>query len=177
MTAYRPKPLRPARTDLVILDLNLPEMDGLDVLRSLRARRSSSAVLILTARGAMDDRVKGLDLGADDYMAKPPDIPELEARVRVLLRRRAGLHNAEVSFGDVTLDTVSCTVFARGAPLDVPCARIEAARNAADEGRKGCCQTGDHRPAPPISTTTSAPMPSSNTSRACANASRPSTSP
>ncbi len=111
--------------DLVILDLNLPEMDGLDVLRSLRARRSSSAVLILTARGAMDERVKGLDLGADDYMAKPFDIPELEARVRVLLRRRAGLHAAAVSFGDVTLDTVSRTVSARGTPLEVPARELK----------------------------------------------------
>jgi two-component system OmpR family response regulator len=111
--------------DLVILDLNLPQMDGLDVLRSLRARRSSSAVLILTARGAMDDRVKGLDLGADDYMAKPFDVPELEARVRVLLRRRAGLHNAEISFGDITLDTVSRTVSAHGVPLDVPARELK----------------------------------------------------
>ena len=76
--------------DLVVLDLNLPEMDGLDVLRAMRARRSTSAVLILTARGAMDERIKGLDLGADDYMTKPFDVAELEARVRVLLRRRAG---------------------------------------------------------------------------------------
>jgi two-component system, OmpR family, response regulator len=103
--------------DLVILDLNLPEMDGLDVLRSMRARRSTSAVLILTARGAMDERVKGLDLGADDY--------ELEARVRVLLRRRAGLHMARVSFGEITLDTVSRTVEARGAPLDVPARELK----------------------------------------------------
>jgi two-component system OmpR family response regulator len=111
--------------DLVVLDLNLPEMDGLDVLRSLRARRISSAVLILTARGAMDERVKGLDLGADDYMSKPFDVPELEARVRVLLRRRAGLHQAEVSFGDITLDTVSRTVSARGVPLDVPARELK----------------------------------------------------
>ena len=87
---------RPRDFDLVILDLNLPEMDGLDVLRSMRARRNNSAVLILTARGALDERVKGLDLGADDYMTKPFDVPELEARVRVLLRRQAGLHVASV---------------------------------------------------------------------------------
>jgi len=111
--------------DLVILDLNLPEMDGLDVLRSLRARRSSAAVLILTARGAMDERVKGLDLGADDYMVKPFDVPELEARVRMLLRRRTGLHQVEVSFGDITLDTVSRTVSARGTPLDVPARELK----------------------------------------------------
>ena len=111
--------------DLVVLDLNLPEMDGLDVLRAMRARRSSSAVLILTARGAMDERIKGLDLGADDYMTKPFDVAELEARVCVLLRRRAGLHSAEVSFGDVTLDTVSRTVSARGTPLDVPARELK----------------------------------------------------
>jgi len=111
--------------DLVVLDLNFPEMDGLDVLRAMRARRSTSAVLILTARGAMDERIKGLDLGADDYMTKPFDVAELEARVRVLLRRRAGLHAAEVSFGDVTLDTVSRTVSARGAPLEVPARELK----------------------------------------------------
>jgi len=111
--------------DLVVLDLNLPEMDGLDVLRAMRARRSNSAVLILTARGALDERIKGLDLGADDYMTKPFDVAELEARVRVLLRRRAGLHSAEVSFGDVTLDTVSRTVSVRGALLDVPARELK----------------------------------------------------
>ncbi|MCC7271641.1 MAG: response regulator transcription factor, partial [Alphaproteobacteria bacterium] len=112
--------LRATDFDLVVLDLNLPELDGLDVLRALRARRSGTAVLILTARGAMDQRVKGLDLGADDYMTKPFDVPELEARVRVLLRRRSGLHDARVGFGDIALDTVSRTVMARGAMLEVP---------------------------------------------------------
>ena len=77
--------------DLVILDLTLPEMDGLDVLRAMRSRKSKAAVLILTARGAPEERVRGLDLGADDYMIKPFDISEFEARVRMLLRRQAGL--------------------------------------------------------------------------------------
>ena len=76
--------------DLVILDLGLPKLPGLDVLRRLRARKSSTPVLILTALDGIDDRVKGLDLGADDYMAKPFELPELEARVRALSRRSAG---------------------------------------------------------------------------------------
>ena len=117
--------LSTADFDLVVLDLNLPEMDGLDVLRAMRARRNDAAVLILTARGAMDQRVKGLDLGADDYMTKPFDVPELEARVRVLLRRRSGLHDARISFGEIVLDTVSRTVSARGAPLDVPAREMD----------------------------------------------------
>lgn len=106
--------------DLVILDLNLPEMDGLDVLRAMRSRGSRAAVLILTARGTPEERVKGLDLGADDYMIKPFDISEFEARVRVLLRRQAGLHSATVSFGAVSLDLTSRTFAAGATPLDIP---------------------------------------------------------
>lgn len=106
--------------DLVVLDLSLPQMDGLDVLRGMRARKNASAVLILTARGALDERVRGLDLGADDYMTKPFEVSELEARVRVLLRRQAGLHDASISFGDIKLDTVSRTLSAFGQPLELP---------------------------------------------------------
>ncbi len=106
--------------DLVVLDLSLPQMDGLDVLRGMRARKNASAVLILTARGALDERVRGLDLGADDYMTKPFEVSELEARVRVLLRRQAGLHDASISFGDIKLDTVSRTLWAFGQPLELP---------------------------------------------------------
>jgi two-component system OmpR family response regulator len=106
--------------DLVVLDLTLPEMDGLDVLRAMRARKNPSSVLVLTARGALDERVKGLDLGADDYMTKPFEVSELEARVRVLLRRQAGLHDASISFGDIKLDTLSRTLSAFGQPLDIP---------------------------------------------------------
>jgi len=76
--------------DLMILDLNLPHLDGLSVLRAMRASGNRAAVMILTARGTAEDRVRGLDLGADDYMAKPFDIREFEARVRSLLRRQAG---------------------------------------------------------------------------------------
>ena len=73
--------------DLVILDLGLPKLDGLDVLKRLRRRGATVPVLVLTARDALADRVKGLDLGADDYLTKPFDLPELEARARALIRR------------------------------------------------------------------------------------------
>jgi two-component system OmpR family response regulator len=106
--------------DLVILDLNLPEMDGISVLRSMRARQERAAVLILTARGSPEERVKGLDLGADDYMIKPFDVSELEARVRVLLRRQAGLRSSTVSYGKVSFDLTSRTFSAEGVPLDIP---------------------------------------------------------
>ncbi|MDI4636222.1 MULTISPECIES: response regulator transcription factor [Halomonadaceae] len=79
--------------DLVLLDLNLPGASGLEVLAALRRHDSDTPVLIITARGAIEDRVRGLDLGADDYLAKPFALDELEARVRALLRRR-GRHQA-----------------------------------------------------------------------------------
>ncbi|MVA25172.1 response regulator transcription factor [Agrobacterium vitis] len=106
--------------DLVILDLNLPEMDGIEVLRCVRARHDKVAILILTARGAPEDKVKGLDLGADDYMIKPFDIGEFEARVRMLLRRQAGLRSSMISYGAVSLDLNSRSFSAAGVPLDIP---------------------------------------------------------
>jgi two-component system OmpR family response regulator len=106
--------------DLVILDLNLPQLDGLSVLRAMRAQGNPAAVMILTARGAADDRVRGLDLGADDYMAKPFDIREFEARVRSLLRRQAGLRSATVTVGPVTLDLTTRQFSAQGQELDLP---------------------------------------------------------
>jgi two-component system OmpR family response regulator len=108
------------RFDLVILDLNLPEMDGLAVLNAMRARDNPAAVMILTARGSAEDRVRGLDLGADDYMAKPFDVREFEARVRSLLRRQAGLRSATVTLGTLTLDLTTRQFFAADLPLDLP---------------------------------------------------------
>lgn len=111
---------RAERFELVILDLNLPQMDGLSVLRAMRARRDGAAVMILTARGAPEERVRGLDLGADDYMVKPFDVAEFEARVRSLLRRRAGLASAQVEVGGLSLDLTSRTVTAGGQAMDLP---------------------------------------------------------
>lgn len=106
--------------DLMILDLNLPERDGLSVLRAMRSAGNRAAVMILTAKGAAEDRVRGLDLGADDYMAKPFDIREFEARVRSLLRRQAGLRSATVALGALTLDLTTRQFAASGQVMDLP---------------------------------------------------------
>ncbi|HUH92382.1 MAG TPA: response regulator transcription factor [Casimicrobiaceae bacterium] len=100
--------------DLVVLDLGLPLLDGLEVLRRLRRRRSETAVLVLTARHRVEERIRGLDLGADDYLVKPFALGELEARVRALMRRhtRAG---AVLESGRVRLDTRERVVYADGA--------------------------------------------------------------
>ena len=90
--------------DLLILDLGLPKMHGLEVLRKLRARGSSMPVLILTAADSVDARVKGLDFGADDYMAKPFSLQELEARVRALVRRHMGGAGTSIRHGPLVYD-------------------------------------------------------------------------
>jgi two-component system, OmpR family, response regulator len=90
--------------DLLILDLGLPKMHGLEVLRKLRARGSAMPVLILTAADAIEERVKGLDLGADDYMAKPFALSELEARVRALARRGMGTSSNTIKHGPLLYD-------------------------------------------------------------------------
>jgi two-component system, OmpR family, response regulator len=106
--------------ELVILDLNLPGLDGLSLLRRIRARTPSPAVMILTARGSAEERVRGLDLGADDYMSKPFDVREFEARVRSLLRRQAGLRSSVVRLGGLMLDLTTRQFRAEGADLDLP---------------------------------------------------------
>jgi two-component system OmpR family response regulator len=90
--------------DLVILDLGLPKLHGLEVLRKFRGRGASTPVLILTAADSVEQRVKGLDLGADDYMAKPFSLQELEARVRALMRRGLGTASNVLRHGPLTFD-------------------------------------------------------------------------
>ncbi len=104
--------------DLMILDIGLPGMSGLDVLRRLRARKSTLPVLMLTALDTLEDRVRGLDLGADDYLAKPFDLPELEARVRALLRRSTN-STPFLEHGPLRFDTVGRRVFWDKRPLEL----------------------------------------------------------
>jgi len=93
--------------NLIILDIMLPKKNGLDICRSLRARGINTPILMLTAKDAVDDRVKGLDTGADDYLVKPFAFSELLARVRALLRRKDQSRSPELKAGDLTLNTVS----------------------------------------------------------------------
>lgn len=104
--------------DGVLLDLSLPGKDGLDVLRNLRARNSYVPVLIFTARGSVDDRIKGLNLGADDYLPKPFELAELEARLKALLRRSAG-QNPAIRLADLMFDSLSRMPTVRGVPLSL----------------------------------------------------------
>ncbi len=105
--------------DLVILDLGLPKLDGFSVLKSLREKNRQVPVIILTARDAEEDRVKGLDLGADDYMIKPFSLPELEARVRALLRRGQCGVNPVYACGALTFDSVGRRAAINGETLDL----------------------------------------------------------
>lgn len=105
--------------DLLLLDLNLPGKSGLEILRELRRAAQTLPVLILTARDSVEDRVAGLDSGADDYVSKPFELAELAARVRALGRRRAGQANAVVQAGPLQFDTVGREVRANGARLSL----------------------------------------------------------
>jgi two-component system response regulator QseB len=105
--------------DLLLLDLGLPGREGLAVLKALRGRGSRLPVVILTARDAVDDRVAGLDAGADDYVVKPFDLKELEARMRAVLRRRAGSASSVIEHGRLSLDLASHELRRDGVPVPV----------------------------------------------------------
>lgn len=109
-----------APPDIVVLDLGLPDMDGLDVLKAIRRRGLTIPVLILTARSSVDARVIGLDEGADDYLPKPFETPELIARLRVIGRRLGTAGTSQIVVGKVTMDTIARSVSVDGQVVAVP---------------------------------------------------------
>ncbi|MDQ6629696.1 MAG: response regulator transcription factor [Pseudomonadota bacterium] len=110
--------------DLLILDLGLPHLHGLEVLRRLRERGSQLPVLVLTAGDSVEERVQGLDLGADDYMAKPFSLQELEARVRALTRRGLGTASNIIRHGPLSFDTVGRVASIHEQPLELSAREI-----------------------------------------------------
>jgi two-component system response regulator QseB len=109
--------LRSSRFDVVLLDLGLPERDGLEVLRELRSRGDATPVIIVTARDDVQNRIQGLDAGADDYIVKPFDLDEVAARMRSVLRRAAGRGDPCIRHRGITLDPVSHAVERDGEPV------------------------------------------------------------
>jgi DNA-binding response OmpR family regulator len=105
--------------DVVILDLGLPDGDGIDLLRQWRNSGFNEPVLILSARDTVEDRIKGLDLGADDYMPKPFNLEELLARIRSLVRRQATVKHTVLEHGGIQLDLLARTVKVNGKPVDL----------------------------------------------------------
>jgi len=112
--------LKTASPAAVVLDLGLPRLSGLDLLRRIRAARNKTPVLILTARDAIEDRINGLDSGADDYVVKPFDLHELAARLRALIRRSAGEAAPLLSVGEIRLNPAAREVEFRGALVELP---------------------------------------------------------
>ena len=111
--------LSAAAFDIIILDIMMPKIDGLTVLKQLRKAKIATPVLLLTAKGDAADKVKGLDLGADDYLAKPFSRNELSARVRALLRRSGSASQALLKVRDLELDTVSRMITRQGKPVEL----------------------------------------------------------
>ncbi|MCW8872894.1 MAG: response regulator, partial [Xanthomonadales bacterium] len=105
--------------DLVILDLGLPDMDGLVVLKQVRSRDVDLPILLLTARAGLDDRIEGLDSGADDYLPKPFEMTELLARLRVMERRLTTARTAEITVGNVTLNINHNSVLVNDAEMEL----------------------------------------------------------
>ena len=106
--------------DLIILDLSLPKVSGMTLLQTIRQSQNRTPVIILTARESIDDRIKGLDAGADDYITKPFDLNELGARVRALTRRAQGRADTVLQYANITIDPAAHSVFIDGQPINVP---------------------------------------------------------
>ena len=111
--------LKTEQYDIILLDLGLPKVDGMEVLKNLRAAKIDAPVLILTARDALDDRIQGLDGGADDYVIKPFELGEVLARMRVLIRRQQGKAQNLLQVGNLSLDTAKKRAFLNRQPLDL----------------------------------------------------------
>jgi DNA-binding response OmpR family regulator len=105
--------------DAIVLDWNLPKIDGIDVLRVIRKDKPDIKVLILSARSEVEDKIYGLDTGANDYMVKPFHFKELEARLRALLRRRFIQSDTRLSYGEIILDTALKTVYIQNNPIEL----------------------------------------------------------
>jgi two-component system, OmpR family, response regulator len=105
--------------DAILLDVMLPVIDGWEILRRLRAAKKKTPVLMLTARDTVVDRVKGLDLGSDDYLVKPFDLNELLARLRALIRRSAGEASSVIELGDIRLDTAARILYEKDLPIEL----------------------------------------------------------
>ena len=105
--------------DLVILDIMMPKVDGFEVIKKLRDKGNHTSVLMLTARDSADDKVKGLDLGADDYIVKPFDFNELMARIRAVVRRKYGNSSNKLVIGDLILDTSEKSVIRAGKQIEL----------------------------------------------------------
>ncbi|MBB4632063.1 response regulator transcription factor [Sphingosinicella soli] len=104
---------------VITLDVNLPDMSGFDVLKSLRANGCRAPILMLTARDSVEDRVRGLDLGADDYLLKPFEPAELAARLRALLRRPVSDPSPVISVGNLQIDRSRCVIWVSGEQIDL----------------------------------------------------------
>ena len=112
--------------DAVVLDLGLPDRDGLDLIQELRANASRTPIIVLTARDGIDDRVEGLDRGADDYLLKPFAMKELAARLRALLRRPGGPLGTTIDIGNMILDTTTRQLKVGGRTVAIPPRELEA---------------------------------------------------
>ena len=105
--------------DVIVLDLMLPKLDGLTVLSRLRERGKQTHVIILTAKDKVEDRVRGLQAGADDYLVKPFSFLELVARIQALARRAHGIKTSRITVGDLVIDTSACAVSRAGEPIEL----------------------------------------------------------
>ena len=112
--------LQQESADIVVMDVNLPRLDGFSILKALRKSSNQLPVLLLTARGDLHDRVTGLDAGADDYLVKPFDMEELDARLRALIRRKPFVDQKSICFGALSFDRAGRKLSAQGQELPLP---------------------------------------------------------